>query len=193
MRHPEFAKHTVRRPKRGKEFLLLLPNSWIVVKFLQAYFYGFRSTAAQKHCLTLLSWWWWCKRWQIWCPKFPRNSNASYLRSLTRTPQMCVAPFRHCDTHRTRENCQIIFCKSSVLLMLLFIALLVMCSKSRPPSEVTFKATLPNLIFPCGISLRYSVWFALWRTRIDSRLGTGWGYMQLAPVPWGKLCGSALK
>ena len=146
---------------------MLSPNLWIVVKFLQAYFYGFRGTVAEKHCLSLLSWWW-CKWWRIWCSKFPRNSNACYLRSLTRTPQTCVAPFRHCDTHRTRENCQIIFSKSSVLLLLLlFIVLLVMCSKSRPPpSEVTLKATFPNLIFNCEISLPFYVYASVHRWSI---------------------------
>ena len=145
---------------------MLLPNLWIVVKVLQAYFYAFRDTVAEKPCLSLLSRWW-CKWWRIWCSKFPRNRNVCYLRSLTRTPQTCVAPFRHCDTHRSRENCQIIFSKSSVLLLLLFIVLLVMCSKSRPPpSEVTLKATFPNLMFPREISLLFYVYGSVHRWSI---------------------------
>jgi hypothetical protein len=58
---------------------------------------------------------------------------------------------------------------SSVLLLPLFTALLVMCSKS-------LKTTFPNLKFPCRISLRSCAWFALWRASIESRLGTGWCY-----------------
>jgi len=70
-------------------------------------------------------------------------------------------------THRTRENCQIIFSKSSVLLLLLFIVLLVMCSKSRlPPSEVTLKATFLNLMFPRGISLPFYVYASAHRRSI---------------------------
>ena len=149
----------------------------LLLNVLQAYFYRFRGTAAEKHCLTPLSWWW-CKWWRKWYSEFPRNSNAHYLRSRTRTAQTRVASFRHCDKHRTRENCQIIFRTSSILLLLVFITLLVKCSKSPSPSQLTLEATCPNLKFPCGISLGSSAWFPLGRKPIAFRLWTGWGYTE---------------